>query len=174
MIRSHVSVGFLVLAFGLAACSEAPEEVVEATEVEQPSETVAETAVDSDEPAANSSRYFVERVGDRVFFAFDKADLSADAQATLFQQAEWLAVNESAMVIVEGHCDERGTREYNLALGERRAEAVKAFLVGAGVDESRIQTVSYGKERPVAVCAEESCWSQNRRGVTVVSGIPAS
>ena len=173
MIRSSFMAGSVALAFGLAACAEAPEEVVEEV-VEEPEVQVVEVSDEPDEPAMNSSTYFVERVGDRVFFAYDKADLDADAQATLFQQAEWLTVNASARVTIEGHCDERGTREYNLALGERRANAVKAFLVGAGVDEARIETVSYGKERPVAICAEESCWSQNRRGVTVVSGVPAS
>ena len=176
MIRSSFAVSAFAMVLGLAACSDIQEEVAEETAVVVDDQsTVDETS--SDDPALppmNSSAYFMQVVGDRVFFEFDKSDLGTDAQATLFNQAEWLSQNPDASVVVEGHCDERGTREYNLGLGERRAEAVKAFLVGAGVDESRIQTVSYGKERPVAVCSDESCWSQNRRGVTAVSGVPAS
>jgi peptidoglycan-associated lipoprotein len=111
----------------------------------------------------------VVNVGDRVFFNFDQSDLSAEAQATLDRQANWLKKYATAKVTVEGHCDERGTREYNLALGERRATAVKNYLVATGVAANRVSTISYGKERPAVVGSNEAAWAQNRRGVTVVS-----
>ena len=110
----------------------------------------------------------VVNVGDRVFFGFDKSDLSAEAQATLDRQASWLKKYSSAKVTVEGHADERGTREYNLALGERRATAAKNYLVAAGIAASRITTVSYGKERPAVVGSNEAAWAQNRRAVSIV------
>jgi peptidoglycan-associated lipoprotein len=110
----------------------------------------------------------VVNVGDRVFFAYDKSDLSAEARATLDRQAAWLKKYSSAVVTIEGHCDERGTREYNLALGERRATAVKNYLVADGIGASRVHTVSYGKERPAVLGSNEAAWAQNRRGVTVV------
>lgn len=110
----------------------------------------------------------VVNVGDRVFFALDKSDLSSDARATLDRQAAWLKKYATLNVTIEGHCDERGTREYNLALGERRATAVKNYLVADGVPAARVKTVSYGKERPAVVGSNEAAWAQNRRGVTVV------
>jgi peptidoglycan-associated lipoprotein len=110
----------------------------------------------------------VVNVGDRVFFGFDKSDLSAEARATLDRQATWLKKYASSNVTIEGHCDERGTREYNLALGERRANAVKNYLVADGIGAARIKTVSYGKERPAVLGSNEAAWAQNRRGVTVV------
>lgn len=118
----------------------------------------------------NSPAYFAQTLGDRVFFAVDQSTLSAEATATLTAQAGWLN-NQGAgyAVIIEGHADERGTREYNLALGARRASAVQNFLISQGVAANRLRTVSYGKERPVAVCPNESCFSQNRRAVTVLS-----
>lgn len=106
--------------------------------------------------------------GDRVLFALDSHSLSASAQATLQKQAEWLNHFGNISVVIEGHADERGTREYNLALGDRRANSVRDYLVSLGIDPGRISTVSYGKERPVADCSAESCWSQNRRAVTTV------
>jgi peptidoglycan-associated lipoprotein len=111
----------------------------------------------------------VVNVGDRVFFSFNESTLSTEAQATLDRQAAWLKKYPSAKVTVEGHCDERGTREYNLALGERRATAAKNYLVAAGIPAGRISTVSYGKERPAVVGSNEAAWAQNRRAVTVVS-----
>ncbi len=125
-------------------------------------------------PAPDTVEYFNVVVGDRVFFATDRHDLSAEAQATLAKQAEWFAANPGTTGVIEGHADERGTREYNLALGARRANSARNFLVGQGVDASRLRTVSYGKERPVALCSDESCWSQNRRAVTVVARGPTS
>ncbi|MFT4791955.1 MAG: peptidoglycan-associated lipoprotein [Paracoccaceae bacterium] len=117
-----------------------------------------------------SVEYFQITVGDRVFFITDSSSLTADAQATLRAQAQWLTANPARSAIVEGHADERGTREYNLALGARRASAARAFLLAEGVDASRLRSVTYGKERPEALCAADSCWSQNRRAVTVMAG----
>jgi len=117
-----------------------------------------------------SQQEFTVAIGDRIFFDTDSSVIRADAQATLARQAQWLNQYSSYTVTVEGHADERGTREYNLALGARRAAAARDFLVSRGVPASRIQTISYGKERPVAVCDDISCWSQNRRAVTVLNG----
>ena len=111
----------------------------------------------------------VVNVGDRVFFAFDKSDLSTEAQGTLDRQATWLKKYSAAKVTLEGHCDERGTREYNIALGERRAVAAKNYLVAAGIPASRINTISYGKERPAVVGSNEAAWAQNRRAVTITA-----
>jgi len=123
-------------------------------------------------PPPDSIEYFNQVVGDRVFFALDEYTLDMEDQDTLRRQAEWLQANSATNVTVEGHADERGTREYNLALGARRANSVREYLVGQGVSPARVQAVSYGKERPVALCSDESCWSQNRRGVSVVTGAP--
>ena len=108
-------------------------------------------------------------MGDRVFFDFDKSDIKAEGQTVLSRQADWLKRYPNVTVTVEGHCDERGTREYNLALGERRANAVRRALVALGIPQNRIQTISYGKERPAVVGSNEAAWAQNRRGVTVIN-----
>jgi peptidoglycan-associated lipoprotein len=108
-------------------------------------------------------------VSDRVFFAYDSTVIDSEGQATLSRQAEWLKANESVNIVLEGHADERGTREYNIALGERRASAAKNYLVSVGIASSRISTVSFGKERPAVVGNEEGSWSQNRRAVTVIA-----
>ncbi|MFO1124838.1 MAG: peptidoglycan-associated lipoprotein Pal [Methylocystis sp.] len=117
-----------------------------------------------------SQQDFVVNVGDRIFFESDSTELTPTAQATLDKQAEWLNRYGRYSFTMEGHADERGTREYNFALGSRRAEVAKNYLISRGVSGGRIRTVSYGKERPVAVCDDISCWSQNRRAVTVLSG----
>jgi peptidoglycan-associated lipoprotein len=121
-----------------------------------------------------SVQEFNQTVGDRVFFTTDQTDLSPTAQATLDKQAAWLNQYNKYSFTIEGHADERGTREYNFALGSRRAQAVHDYLAAKGVSASRIRTISYGKERPVAVCDDISCWSQNRRAVTVLNGAPGS
>jgi peptidoglycan-associated lipoprotein len=118
----------------------------------------------------NGSGELSRGVPDRVFFDFDSSVITSEGQATLQKQATYLRSKSGLNVTVEGHCDERGTREYNLALGERRASAAKNYLVSLGVDASRIQTISYGKERPAVTGSDESAWSQNRRAVTVTSG----
>jgi peptidoglycan-associated lipoprotein len=115
-----------------------------------------------------SQQDFVVNVGDRVFFEVDSWELTAQARDTLDKQAQWLRNYRSYSFTIEGHADERGTREYNIALGARRAQSVRDYLIARGVEASRMRTVSYGKERPVAVCNDISCWSQNRRAVTVL------
>jgi peptidoglycan-associated lipoprotein len=117
-----------------------------------------------------SQQDFIVNVGDRVFFETDQTELNAVAQGTLDKQARWLQQYPRYSFTIEGHADERGTREYNFALGARRAESTKNYLIAKGIAASRIRTISYGKERPVAVCNDISCWSQNRRAVTVLSG----
>jgi len=112
---------------------------------------------------------FTVNVGDRVFFETDSSSLTPTARLTLDKQAQWLARYTNYPITIEGHADERGTREYNIALGARRAAATRDYLVSRGVPRNRLQTISYGKERPVAVCNDISCWSQNRRAVTVLS-----
>ncbi|MGB1539426.1 MAG: peptidoglycan-associated lipoprotein Pal, partial [Rickettsiales bacterium] len=107
-------------------------------------------------------------VGDRVFYGYDSSVLTSAGQRTLERQAAWLKQYPSVNVVIEGHCDERGTREYNLALGERRATAAKNYLVSLGVPSSRVRTISYGKERPAVLGSSEEAWAQNRRAVTVV------
>ena len=121
-----------------------------------------------------SIQEFTASVGDRVFFDTDVTELGATAQATLDKQAAWLNQYNRYTFTIEGHADERGTREYNFALGARRAEAAKDYLIAKGVAAARIKTISYGKERPVAVCNDISCWSQNRRAVTVLAGAAGS
>ena len=115
-----------------------------------------------------SQQDFVVNVGDRVFFETDSSELTEQARATLDKQAQWLSNYNRYAFTIEGHADERGTREYNIALGARRAETVREYLVSRGVSGQRMRTISYGKERPVALCNDISCWSQNRRAVTVL------
>ncbi|MCX8509015.1 MAG: peptidoglycan-associated lipoprotein Pal, partial [Rhodobacteraceae bacterium] len=116
----------------------------------------------------NSVAYFNQKIGDTVRFVVDQSTLTPEAQATLSAQAQWLNAHPGATAIIEGHADEQGTSEYNLALGARRASSVQAYLISQGVAGARLKTVSYGKERPIAVCSEESCLAQNRRAVTVI------
>ena len=118
--------------------------------------------------APGSQQDFVVNVGDRVFFESDQTDLTPQAIATLEKQVQWLQTYNRYTFTIEGHADERGTREYNIALGARRATNVKNYLVSRGIAPNRMRTISYGKERPVAVCNDISCWSQNRRAVTVL------
>jgi peptidoglycan-associated lipoprotein len=124
--------------------------------------------------APGSFQDFASNVGDRVFFETDSTELTPLAQQTLDKQAAWLNQYGRYAFTIEGHADERGTREYNFALGARRAEAAKSYLIAKGVAATRIKTISYGKERPVVVCNDISCWSKNRRAVTVLAGAPSS
>jgi peptidoglycan-associated lipoprotein len=117
----------------------------------------------------NSPAYFQQTVGDVVRFMVDQSTITQEARMTLQGQAQWLNSHPTYTAIIEGHADEQGTREYNLALGARRASAVQEFLISQGVQPQRLKTVSYGKERPLAICSEESCYAQNRRAVTVLS-----
>ena len=114
-------------------------------------------------------RDFSVNVGDIVYFSTDSSDLTPEAEQTLRKQAQWLGQYPQYTITIEGHSDERGTREYNIALGARRATAVRTYLARTGVNASRLRTISYGKERPVAVCNDISCWSQNRRAQTVLN-----
>jgi len=171
--------------FLVAACTTAPQETATtagagaATQpttgtsvtqapatTQQPSQEAAPAIA---APPPGTQEDLVVNVGDRVFFDFDKSVIKAEGAKTLERQAAWLKKYPDVTVTVEGHADERGTREYNLALGERRAAAVKNFLVALGVDPGRIATISYGKERPAAIGHNEAAWAQNRRGVTVVN-----
>jgi peptidoglycan-associated lipoprotein len=115
-----------------------------------------------------SQQDFVVNVGDRVFFETDSTELTPQSRSTLDKQAQWLQQYGNYAFTIEGHADERGTREYNIALGARRAQTVRDYLASRGIQPQRMRTVSYGKERPVAVCNDISCWSQNRRAVTVL------
>lgn len=148
--------------FLIAACTTASEELASAGgEGAQGRNGVA--------VGGGSQQDLVVNVGDRIFFDFDRFELKGEARRTLSRQAEWLGKNPGVTVTVEGHTDERGTREYNIALGERRAVAVKNFLIEQGVSATRVTTISFGKERPVAVGSSEVSWSQNRRGVTTIN-----
>jgi peptidoglycan-associated lipoprotein len=118
--------------------------------------------------APGSQQDFVVNVGDRVFFETDSSELTEQARATLDKQAQWLSNYNRYAFTIEGHADERGTREYNIALGARRAQTVREYLTTRGIAAARMRNISYGKERPVAVCDDISCWSQNRRAVTVL------
>jgi peptidoglycan-associated lipoprotein len=144
-----------VLLLGLAACTNNPKP-----------EDMAKDAY----AAPGSPRDFITRAGDLVYFSTDSSDLSVESQQTLTNQAKWLKQYPDNGIMIEGHADERGTREYNIALGAKRAQTVRAFLIQQGINPARIRTASYGKERPVAVCNDISCWSQNRRAQTVVNG----
>ncbi len=149
----------LLVGLSMAACSKNPNDDPNALGL-TPGASAA---------TPGSQQDFVVNVGDRVFFETDSTELTSTAQGTLDKQARWLAQYPRYTFTVEGHADERGTREYNFALGARRAEVAKEYLAAKGIAASRMKTVSYGKERPVAVCNDISCWSQNRRAVTVLS-----
>ncbi len=119
-------------------------------------------------PRPGTQEDLVANVGDRIFFDFDRANIRSDQAPTLDRQAQWLQTHSGVRVIIEGHADERGTREYNLALGQRRANAARDYLVARGVSGARISTISYGKDRPAVLGSNEEAWAQNRRAVTVV------
>jgi len=150
----------------LAACTSKPETAADTSGTGQASGTQVAVAA---APAPGSQEDLVVNVGDRVFFDFDRYELKPDARAQLEKQAAWLRNYPQVTVTVEGHADERGTREYNLALGERRADAARNYLIALGIDANRIQIISYGKERPAALGSDETAWAQNRRAVTVVN-----
>jgi len=162
----------LVSALALAGCSNMPFGGGKSPNAGASGSGIAGSAINSsalgDPSNPASPAYFNQTVGDRVFFGTDQSTLSATARATLDGQAKWLLVNPQYVILIEGNTDERGTRDYNLALGARRAAAAQQYLISKGIAANRIQTVSYGKERPVALCSNESCWSQNRRDVTVL------
>ena len=162
--RTIIIFGGLLLL--LAACSSAPETPPAAAGGPG---VGAPGGIGSRNALPGSQQDLEASAGDRVFFAFDRSDITPEAQEILARQADWLRRYPNVTVTVEGHCDERGTREYNLALGERRAQAVKNVLVASGIPASRISTISYGKERPAVVGSSEDAYAQNRRGVTTVN-----
>jgi peptidoglycan-associated lipoprotein len=158
----------------LAACQTTPEQGKSTTgkggtsgATTAPSTTEQQGGV-AGAPTPGSEADLVATVGDRIFFDFDKSDIRADARSRLDAWADWLKKYPQVTAVIEGHCDERGTREYNLALGERRANAAKNYLVAKGIPANRVQTISYGKERPAVLGSNEAAWAQNRRDVLVV------
>jgi peptidoglycan-associated lipoprotein len=166
-------IGILAAAAFLGACETAPESAASTGGGGGTSgggvSSASSTNTKSSGPVMGSKEDFVT-VGDRVFFALDKSTIDPASRATLEKQSAWLKKYPAVTISIEGHCDERGTREYNLALGERRANAVKDYLIALGVSPNRIKTISYGKERPVALGSNQNAWAQNRRGVTNVTG----
>ncbi len=161
-------ISLVAVALLATACSSKPEQTATATTAGTAAPAPAAPAKPSG-PVPGSAEDFIVNVGDRVFFGFDKFDLTPEATATLDRQAAWLKQYKAVTITIEGHADERGTREYNLALGERRANSVKNYLTALGVEAARVQTISYGKERPQVVGSNEAAWTQNRRGVTVIN-----
>ena len=173
----------MFLAVFISACSTTPKDTADSSgsgstgefnTASTTSEDVASSAIDTTTSdfsgvIRGTQEDLIVSVGDRVFFGYDSAELDPDAQELLQAQAAWLKQYNKSSIIIEGHCDERGTREYNLALGERRAQAVKNYLNGLGVSNSSISTISYGKERPAVVGSNDAAWSQNRRSVTKVN-----
>lgn len=170
MLRIISAIAALTL---VAACSSDPETGATNTGAGG-STTTAPAAPVQSSITPGSLEDFVVNVGDRVYFDTDSSSLSSTAQDTLAKQAAWLRAYPSVNITVEGHADERGTPEYNLALGDHRANAAKNYLVSQGVSAGRVNTISYGKERPVALGSNEEAWAQNRRSVAVPSNVPAS
>jgi len=167
----------VVLAMFLAACATTPKDTADTTGSGSSSSS-STVSSSSDEASSDSAGAGIEpgsqedlivNVGDRVFFGYDSSELDSDAQELLQDQVAWMKQHLSVSVTIEGHCDERGTREYNLALGEKRAQAVKNYLISLGIEDSRVSTISYGKERPAVIGSNEGAWSQNRRSVTKVN-----
>jgi peptidoglycan-associated lipoprotein len=175
MIRFSSSLKFAALsgALLLAACTHKQEATNTAPPPAPPPPPPASAPVQTG-VLPGSAQDFKVNVGDTVHFALNQYNIEDSDRGTLSKQAAWLARYPSVRLTIEGHCDERGTREYNLALGARRANAVKEFLVAQGVAADRLETVSYGKERPICTESGEDCWSQNRRGVSVITGGAAS
>jgi peptidoglycan-associated lipoprotein len=172
MIRFSRSLKFTCLsaALVLGACTHKQEAVNTAPPPAPPPATRPAPAPVTSSIIPGSAEDFRVNVGDTVHFALDQYNVEDNDKQILGRQAAWLSKYPSVRVTVEGHADERGTREYNLALGARRANAVKEFLVSQGVSTARVETVSYGKERPICTQSDESCWAQNRRGVTTITG----
>ena len=164
-----------LLVFFLAACSSTPKDTADSsgsgsTSSSSDVSSSAETeSTDSASIEPGSQEDLIVNVGDRVFFNYDSAELDTDAQELLQDQVAWLKQYSNVSVIIEGHCDERGTREYNLALGEKRAQSVKNYLINLGISADRVSTISYGKERPAVVGSNDGAWAQNRRSVTIVN-----
>ncbi len=159
----------LAAVFLVTACESTPDSAADASAAGGGSQTTTNPNFSFDPNAqGGTGSVMPQDVADRVFFALDSSEVTAEGRATLEKQAEWLKSRPNLRATIEGHCDERGTREYNLALGERRAMAAKNYLASLGVPESQLSTISYGKERPAVEGSDEAAWAQNRRAVTVV------
>jgi peptidoglycan-associated lipoprotein len=154
IVRGAKFAAVVLAALAIAGCAKQPDQTA---------------ALAAGAAAPGSQQDFVVNVGDRVFFDTDSSELTPQARATLDKQAQWLNNYNRYSFTIEGHADERGTREYNIALGARRAQTVREYLASRGIAPQRMHTISYGKERPVAVCDDISCWSQNRRAVTALN-----
>ncbi len=163
-MRLHTKALLLVAAVALAACSTSADRFGDGAGGAGGVGAGGPGSIDD----PTSVAYFQQRIGDRVLFVVDQSNLTPEAQEILRGQAEFLMSNGDYTALIEGHADERGTREYNIALGARRAQAVEDFLVAQGVAPNRLRTISYGKERPLEICSEEACYAQNRRAVTVL------
>ncbi len=172
MIRFSPSVRFACLsaALLLGACTTKPQATSTTPPPQPPAPMAQAPAPVQSSIIPGSAQDLKINVGDTVHFAFNDYNIEDSDKSTLGRQASWLQKYPAVRVTIEGHCDERGTREYNLALGARRANAVKEYLVSQGVSASRVETVSYGKERPICTESSEDCWAQNRRGVTTITG----
>lgn len=161
----------LVLCTGLAGCGKDKKSAMvndgASTTTQATTDGTQVTTTDGAYPPGSQAQLVAE-IGDRVYFGYDQYDLTSEARSTIERQAQWMKTYPNVTVMVEGHCDERGTREYNLALGEKRANAVRNYLISNGVQAGRVQSISYGKERPAIMGADETSWAQNRRGVLVV------
>ena len=165
----------IFIVFFVAACATTPKDSADSSGSGSSSSgsdvssegTITETSGSG--IVSGSQEDLIVNVGDRVFFGYDSSDLDSDALELLQDQVAWLKQNSDVSVTIEGHCDERGTREYNLALGEKRAQAVKNYLIGLGINPDRVSTISYGKERPAVVGSNDGAWAQNRRSVTIVN-----
>ena len=164
-----------LLVFFLAACSTTPKDTADSSgsgSTSTSSDVSSSAETETTESASiepGSQEDLIVNVGDRVFFNYDSAELDTDAQELLQDQVAWLKQYTDVSVIIEGHCDERGTREYNLALGEKRAQSVKNYIINLGISANRVSTISYGKERPAVVGSNDGAWAQNRRSVTIVN-----
>ena len=164
-----------LLVFFLAACSTTPKDTADSSgsgSTSTTSDVSSSGETETTESASiepGSQEDLIVNVGDRVFFNYDSSELDTDAQELLQDQVAWLKQYSNVSVIIEGHCDERGTREYNLALGEKRAQSVKNYLINLGISADRVSTISYGKERPAVVGSNDGAWAQNRRSVTIVN-----
>ncbi|MEK9832859.1 MAG: peptidoglycan-associated lipoprotein Pal [Rhodospirillaceae bacterium] len=162
--------GLVVAAFVLAACSSTGDESANSGSTGASSSSGGEqTATAPSGPKPGTQEDLEVNVGDRVFFDFDKSNLSPDARTAVERWAAWLKTYPANKVVIQGHADERGTREYNLALGERRADSARDYLVSLGIDSNRVSIVSFGKERPAVVGSNERAWAQNRRAVIVIN-----
>lgn len=167
-MKIMIKVGLLIAGLTISACTRADRfDTTDTVDLTGGAGVTAGALDGSSDP--RSPAYFNQTIGDRVLFTVDSSSLSSTGMATLDGQAQWLLTNSDYLAVIEGHADERGTREYNLALGARRSNAVREYLISKGVPSSRIRTVSYGKERPIAICSENSCYDQNRRAVTIIS-----